>query len=212
MATSTGVTGTHRARRAPTQERSRRTVRQILEAAEQIVGEAGVEAASTRAIAERAGVAIPSLYRFFADRDEILDAVLEHMLSDLDERAAAVETAWHPITVEELIGLELDLHVGFYEKHPTAAALWFGGRASPAVTQAIRERNRRLAVRLRALMIGHGLWPETMPPKAVDLLVELGDRVLEVAFRSPRPPDRKALELGRSALAAAADRWTASTR
>ena len=60
-------------------------------------------------------------------------------------------------------------------------------------------------------MIGHGLWPETVPPRAVDVLVELGDRVLEVAFRSPRPPDRKALELGRSALAAAADRWTAST-
>ena len=131
MATSTGVTGTHRPRRAPTQERIRRTVRQILDAVEQIVGEAGVEAASTRPIAERAGVAIPSLYRFFADRGEIPDAVLEHVLPDLDERAAAVETAWHPTTVEELIGLELDLHVESCEKHATAAALWFGGWASP---------------------------------------------------------------------------------
>ena len=50
------------------------------------------------------------------------------MLPDLDEQAATVEIAWRPATVEELIGLELDLHGSFYEKHPTAAALWFGGR------------------------------------------------------------------------------------
>lgn len=196
-----------RARRAPAQERSRRTVRRILDAAEQIVGEEGVEAATTRAIAERAGVAIPSLYRFFADRDDILDAVLEQMVADLDERAAALEEEWRPDTVEELIGLELDLHVEFYERHPTAAALWFGGRASPAVTGAIRARNHKLAARLRRLIVDHGLWPEETPPMAVDLLVELGDRVLELAFRNPGPPEREALELGRSALAAAAARW-----
>ncbi|MGB6578867.1 MAG: helix-turn-helix domain-containing protein, partial [Streptosporangiaceae bacterium] len=62
------MTTTARVRREPTQQRSRRTVRQILAAAEQIVGTQGVDAATTRAIAERAGVAIPSLYRFFADR------------------------------------------------------------------------------------------------------------------------------------------------
>ena len=32
-------------------------------------------------------MAIPSLYRFFADRDEILDALLEHMTADLDQHA-----------------------------------------------------------------------------------------------------------------------------
>jgi AcrR family transcriptional regulator len=52
-----------------------------------------VDAAATRAIAERAGVAIPSLYRFFADRDEILDALAEHMTADLDQHARAAEAA-----------------------------------------------------------------------------------------------------------------------
>lgn len=60
-----------RARRAPTQERSRRTVGRILDAAEQIIGETGAEAVTTRTIAERADVAPASLYRFFADRNEI---------------------------------------------------------------------------------------------------------------------------------------------
>ena len=60
-------------RRAPVQERSRQTVTRILDAAAAIADEHGVDAATTRAIADRAGVSYPSLYRFFADREAILD-------------------------------------------------------------------------------------------------------------------------------------------
>ena len=87
-------------------------------------------------------------------------------------------------------------------------ALWFGGRASPLVIQAIRARNHALAVRIRTLLISHHLVPEQTPLAAVDLLVELGDRILEVAFRSPGPPDRQTIELGGIALTAFAERWT----
>jgi AcrR family transcriptional regulator len=197
-----------RARREPTQQRSRRTVRQILDAAEQIVGTQGVDAATTRAIAERAGVAIPSLYRFFADRDEILDALLEHMTADLDQHARAAEAAWQPGDPASLIRLELDTAAAYFEAHPSAVALWFGGRASPPVIQTIRARNHALATRIRTLLISHHLVPEQTPLAAVDLLVELGDRILEVAFRSPGPPDRQTIELGGIALTAFAERWT----
>ena len=53
-------------RREPTQARSRQTVTRILDVAAAIVDEQGVDAATTRTIADRAGVAYPSLYRFFA--------------------------------------------------------------------------------------------------------------------------------------------------
>jgi hypothetical protein len=49
--------------------------------------------------------------------------------------------------------------------------------------------------------------PEQTPLAAADLLVELGDRILEVAFRSPGPPDRQTIELGAIALTAFAERW-----
>ena len=75
-------------------------------------------------------------------------------------------------------------------------ALWFGRRVSPPVVQTIRARNHALAVRIRALLIRHHLVPEQTPLAAFDLLVELGDRILEVAFRSPGPPDRQTIELG----------------
>jgi hypothetical protein len=42
---------------------------------EALVGDEGVDPATTRGIAERAGVTAPSLYRFFADRHKILDTL-----------------------------------------------------------------------------------------------------------------------------------------
>ena len=78
-------------RREPTQARSRQTVTRILDAAAAIVDEHGVDAATTRTIADRAGVAYPSLYRFFADRDEIFDRLLQRHLADIDDRAEAAE-------------------------------------------------------------------------------------------------------------------------
>ncbi|MFN8164399.1 MAG: hypothetical protein U0R26_11365 [Solirubrobacterales bacterium] len=72
------------------------------------------------------------------------------------------------------------------------------------MTGAIRARNHKLAVRLRRLIIDHGLWPEETPPMAADLLVELGDRVLELAFRNPGPPERERSSSAAPALAAAA--------
>lgn len=204
---ATVSTGTRLARREPTQERSRRTVRQILEAAEQLVAEQGIDAVTTRAIAERAGVAVPSLYRFFADRDDILDALVEQMLVELEETSQAAEAAWVPGSAGDLLDLEFDLHVTYFSAHPSVTALWFGGRTSPAVVESVRRRNTVLGDRVRALLLGHGLIAPDTPPAAFRLVTELGDRVLQLAFRDPGTIDAEALELGRVALIGFVERW-----
>jgi AcrR family transcriptional regulator len=201
------MTSSTKTRREPVQARSRRTVRQILDAAEQIITEAGVDAVTTRNVAERAGVAAPSLYRFFADREEILDALLEQLAKDLDEHVQATEAASKTRTIADVIDLELDAYAGYYETHPIAAALWFGGRASPAVIESIRNRNDAIAARIRALLTDHQLVEDTTPPAVFDVLVELGDRVLEAAFREPGPHSHEMLELGKVALTAFLERW-----
>lgn len=196
-----------RVRREPTQERSRRTVARILAAAEEIVGESGVEAATTRAIAERAGVAVPSLYRFFADREGVLDAMLEQLIGDLDREARAAEAEWEPDDIGELVGLELDLTVQYFEAHPTLVSLWFGGRASAAVIESVRDRNRDLAGRLREMLVSRDLVRGDTPEAVFELAVELGDRALQVAFRASDEPNQEILELGRTAVAAFLERW-----
>ena len=59
-------------RKRPLQEHSRETVRVILEAAARIFEERGVAAATTDAIAERAGVSVGSLYQYFPNKESLL--------------------------------------------------------------------------------------------------------------------------------------------
>jgi hypothetical protein len=47
-----------------------------------------------------------------------------------------------------------------------------------------------------------GLLPGAVPDSAFVMLVELGDRVLELAFRDGPQADREVIELGRAALRA----------
>ena len=67
-------------RRQPKQKRSQQRVERILEAAAEVFAEVGYEAATTHAIAARAGTAIGSLYQFFPDKLTIFHALEErHM-------------------------------------------------------------------------------------------------------------------------------------
>jgi AcrR family transcriptional regulator len=189
-------------RREPTQARSRQTVTRILDAAAAIIDEHGVDAATTRTIADRAGVAYPSLYRFFADRDEILDRLLERHLTDIDAGAAAAEPTWDIRSIGDLLDAELDLHVAYYREHPSAARLWMGGRSSTAVTSRVHARMRTLAQRMHATLVDAKLISADTDPRALLVAVEIADRILELAYRNGHDFDQEILGLGRRALIA----------
>lgn len=59
-------------RKRPVQERSRQTVRAILEAGAQVLEQVGYAAATTDRIAARAGVSIGTLYQYFPNKDAIV--------------------------------------------------------------------------------------------------------------------------------------------
>jgi AcrR family transcriptional regulator len=64
-------------RRSPRQARASETVALILEAAAHILEAGGLEAFTTNAVAERAGVSIGSLYQYFANKQAILLALAQ---------------------------------------------------------------------------------------------------------------------------------------
>jgi AcrR family transcriptional regulator len=197
---------THTQRREPVQERSRRTVTRILDAAAALIDETGVDAATTRAIADRAGVSYPSLYRFFADREEILDRLIERHLAELEALSDTAERTWKTGSITDLVHLELELHVNYYRQNPGAARLWIGGRTSPTVTRQVRARIRVLADRMRHTVISAGLVPADTDPLVFLVTVELGDRILDLAFRDRDEPEPAMIELGRTALDAYIER------
>ena len=62
-------------RQAPRQERSRASIDFILDAAAQVLERDGEAGFTTNAVAERAGVSIGTLYRYFPDKLAILKAL-----------------------------------------------------------------------------------------------------------------------------------------
>ncbi|MFB9925174.1 TetR/AcrR family transcriptional regulator [Amycolatopsis halotolerans] len=63
---------------------------EIVRAAAEILDEgSGEDAVTLRAVARRIGIAAPSIYRHFADRDQILLAVVEEAFAELKERIEA---------------------------------------------------------------------------------------------------------------------------
>ena len=70
-------------RKKPTQQRSRQLVNDIIEAAGQVIAREGMDALTTNRVAEAAGVSIGSLYQYFYDRSDILEAVLDKVSQDM---------------------------------------------------------------------------------------------------------------------------------
>lgn len=73
----------------PRQARARASVEAILEAAAQILETGGEAAFNTNAVAERAGVSIGAVYRYFPDKRAILVALSEQEQARLDAAPAS---------------------------------------------------------------------------------------------------------------------------
>ena len=75
-------------RRRAKQNRAKQTVERILAAAAQRLAAGGVAAVNTTALAAEAGLAVGSLYQYFADRDAVLLALHQRRMAALAETLA----------------------------------------------------------------------------------------------------------------------------
>ena len=189
-------------RRQPVQARSRETVGRILDAAALLLEEGGVEAVTTRAIAERAGITAPSLYRFFADREQVLDALIEQHLERLSDYLAEAEAGRTPSSVTDFVERELGFYAAYFQANRNAARLWLDGRVSPTVRAEVLRYNRRAAERLRGQAAAAGLASPQTDLLVFVMAVELGDRIMDLAFRERRDPDPDVIRQGGIALTA----------
>src|ERR1035437_2224075 len=96
-------------RKHPVQKRAEFTVKAIIDAAHELLLKQGVDAVTTRQVAERASVAIGTLYQYFPDRDAIL-MQLAYMIMDEEVSKAAHHLAnIYRHSLEELM-------TGLYER------------------------------------------------------------------------------------------------
>ncbi len=112
------------AQRAPQQDRGHRRVEQILDAAESVFAEVGVDAATTQLIAERSGASMGSLYHFFPGKDAIILAVARRFAERIRDRNATAMSmddlhAPLPLLFERIIGT----HDRFVAESPAFSAV-----------------------------------------------------------------------------------------
>jgi AcrR family transcriptional regulator len=89
----------------------------ILEAAEGVALENGLEAASAAAIAARAGVAVGTLYNYFPDRDGILAALFKSRRAEIVPAIEAAAVAGAGLAFEERLRAFVRRLLELFEAH-----------------------------------------------------------------------------------------------
>ena len=88
---------------APQQERSRESLRKLLKAAAEVLGQHGVEGTTIPRIAQHAGLTPGAIYRRFPDKEALLEEVILGILERQDERTrtglSPEKAAQIPLTV-----------------------------------------------------------------------------------------------------------------
>ena len=109
------------------QARGERRMAELLEAAGQVFAESGYSAATTNAIAARAGVSPGTLYQYFPNKDAIADAVGELYTVELSQVIDRVLVPLPPgVTVTGLLDLVLEPLVEYHLSHPACIVLFVG--------------------------------------------------------------------------------------
>ncbi|WP_139977570.1 TetR/AcrR family transcriptional regulator [Nocardioides litoris] len=208
MATAqTAQTAPQSARRAPVQERSRRRVEAILEATADLVLDRGVEAITTREIAEAAGVPVASLYQYFADKEGVLLALAERDMAEMDEQVVADVARVAPTSVAVLVETVMRSFTTVYARRPAFVEIYLRGRTNTAVHAFGRAHNGRIARTLREVAVDGGLARADLPEAAAVLAVEVGDRVFQLAYEHDRTGDTALVEEGIVMMTAYLERY-----
>jgi AcrR family transcriptional regulator len=174
--------GEPRMRRVPQQERSRKRVEAILDAAARIVVAEGVDAVGTRSIADLAGVPVASLYQYFADKDDILLALVERDIAEMDQRVAERVGALERISLESLVQATIAAFTEVYAERPAFVMIYLRGRTNQAIRDYGREHNRKVAAMLFGFAADLGLTVPEVTVLIAELAVEMGDRLFQLAY------------------------------
>jgi AcrR family transcriptional regulator len=105
----------------PRQSRSRETLTRLLDAAEAVLGEGGLEAATVPAIARHAGLSVGAVYRRFSDKDALLRAVYFRLFGRAREQNAAMlnPELYRGVALETVLAAMVRGMVQYYREHRT---------------------------------------------------------------------------------------------
>ncbi|MGC4981647.1 MULTISPECIES: TetR/AcrR family transcriptional regulator [unclassified Streptomyces] len=188
-------------RRAPVQRRSAERLTRILDACADLLDEVGYDGLSTRAVAQRAGVPIGSVYRFFGNKRAMADALAQRNLELYSERVTESLREADGGGWRAAMDAVLDEYLAMKRTAPGFSLVDFGNQIPVGARYA--EPNTRVADRLTDLLSGYlDREPDDDLRRCFLVAVESADTLVHLAFRVDPEGDERIIEETRELLRA----------
>nr|WP_083661071.1 TetR/AcrR family transcriptional regulator [Actinophytocola xanthii] len=155
----------------------------MLEACAALIDELGYDGVTTTLIAERAGVAVGSLYQFFPDKRAVVQALtkrnLDHFTAEIDRRLdwASLEHWWDGVDTV------IDIYVEMYRTIPGFSRVRFGDVIDMRFIEDERDNNTVIAEKLAGLISTKANLPVESLFRQITIANDIGDTILALAFR-----------------------------
>ena len=165
----------------PVQERSRKKINAILDAAALLLQKHGIEAVSTTSIAEQAGIPPGTVYHYFDNRLAVIAALAKRTIGEVDAGLADV-------LLTELSGPVPDWRAVLegifraYAQSPGYVAVLTTIRAEPTLQLLARESNQRTADMLASVLAARTHQPLERARRIAWIMSECTDTVLQAAL------------------------------
>ncbi|MFV8816237.1 TetR/AcrR family transcriptional regulator [Haliea sp. E17] len=195
------------AKQLPRQARAKKTYETILASAAELLVEVGVERISTNLIAERAGVTVPALYRYFPNKY----AVIHALGVDLMQRQNSAFQCWMSGVVSEhglggllpRVGEGLGVIYQTTREDPAGIEVFNALRAMAPLREH-RASSRRNAARYLVQMMAQWLAIDVTPQLEVQarLTVDMACGIVESALESDPREAQAILQEGAVMIAA----------
>ena len=171
-------------RRVPVQGRSLARVNRMLDACAELIDEVGYEALTTTLLADRAQVAIGSVYQFFPDKRAIVHALTMRNMDTYVERLSARVASAEMVNWWDAVDAALDEFIDMNRTVPGFKTLHFGDVIDRNLLDADRENDAVFAAKLGELLVQRfGLADEPVLAASLAIAVEISDALIKLAFR-----------------------------
>ena len=191
---STSGIATAASRRVPVQSRSQQTVQRVLDAASALLGQMPLEDLTTTRIASEAGLSIGALYRFFPDKQSIVDAIavrhVEQFKAELEssvlrslEQEMSDLATFNPAALLDSV---VDAYILYLDAHPDFRAISFGRHISAATKEREASPNVGLPSLLKNFMLQRlGIPNSSELDRMLRVVSEAGERLIAFAYEQP---------------------------
>jgi AcrR family transcriptional regulator len=186
-------------RRAPVQLRSQQTVQRVLDAASSLLQQTSLEEITTTRIAAEAGLSIGALYRFFPDKQTIIDAIA---VRHVENFKAEVEPKLLKLIVRDVAGMKgvdparvldavVDAYVVYLDAHPDFRTISFGRHISPATKEREASPQVGLPGLLKKFIVRKlGMADSAELDLRLRVVSEAGERLIAYAYERQTREDR----------------------